>query len=101
MRNFIITIDGKQYEVGVEEVGHHGAVNFVVFGFSRNLASEEIAAVGDLVVSHDADHQDDNQCDADTDEDGLLFFFFLLFEFCLLLCRNCFQIGSRTFFLTH
>ena len=25
MRNFIVTIDGKQYSVGVEEVGESGA----------------------------------------------------------------------------
>ena len=40
MRNFVITIDGKQYQVGVEEVGASGNVTPVVTDIRPQNAKE-------------------------------------------------------------
>lgn len=54
MRNFIITVDGKQYEVGVEEVGETASVSpskVVPLAVSAPAAAPASSANGTKVLS--------------------------------------------------
>ena len=52
MRNFIVTIDGKQYSVGVEEVGESGAeVKTIVAAPAAEAAPVAVTANGEKVLS--------------------------------------------------
>ncbi len=53
MRNFIVTIDGKSYSVGVEEVGESGSVTPVVKTVAEapKPAAKTVAANGEKLLS--------------------------------------------------
>ena len=52
MRNFIVTIDGKQYSVGVEEVGESGSeVKTIVAAEAPKAVPVAVTANGEKVLS--------------------------------------------------